>query len=165
MRFLRNVAAGAKAGVLAGVAVAILFFIEDAVQLRPLSTPTTLASGLLGGGVAGTMIARVVSGGVVGAWIATYTLLHLIVFAGVGVMGAFVLEARSFWRAVLGGAAYGSVACTGVLYGAQWIVESPFALDALGVPSVLLANAMAGTILGLALHLQQSDQEVDGPAG
>lgn len=162
MRFLRRVAVGAKAGLLAGVGVAVLFLIEDAVRLRPLSTPAALASGLLDGGAAGGLIERLASGGALAAWIMAYTLLHLLVFAGVGVIAAFALEVRSFWRALLGGAVYGSVVCTGFLYGARWIVESPIALDALGVPSVLLANAMAGAILGLALHLEERDPEVDG---
>jgi hypothetical protein len=164
MRFLRRVAAGAKAGLLAGAGVAVLFLLEDAVQLRPLSTPAALASGLLDGGAAngaGELITRLASGGALAARIIVYTLLHLLAFAGVGVVAAFALEARFFVKALLTGAVYGSVVCTGVLYGAGWIIESPFALDALGVPSVLLANAMAGTILGLTLHLDQLDPEVD----
>lgn len=161
MRFLRRVATGMKAGLLAGIGVAVFFLIEDAFRLRPLSTPAALASGLLDGGAVGGLIARLAAGGALAGWIITYTLLHLIVFACVGAAAAFVLEAGSFWKALFGGAVYGSVVCTGFLYGAQWTVETPIALDALGLPSVLLANAMAGTILGLVLHLEQSDPEVD----
>jgi len=162
MSILRRVAAGMKAGLLAGIGVAFLFLVEDAFRLRPLATPAVLASGLLEGGAAGALIERLAAGGALAGWIVTYTLLHLVVFAGVGAAAAFILEVESFWKALLGGAVYGSVVCTAFLYGAQWIVETPIALDALGLPSVLLANAMAGTILGLALHLEQSDLEVGG---
>ena len=157
MRFLRRVAAGAAAGTIAGIAVAVFYFVVGAVRLQPFVVPVTLSSELLrAGNIAATAgeAARLASLESLGAQVVTYTVLHLLIFAVVGVVAAFILDLRSFWLSLLGGAAYGSVACTALLYASGWIAATPIAVHSLGLRSVLLANAMAGGVLGLALHLR-----------
>lgn len=167
MRFFKRVATGAEAGLLAGAGVAVFFLIEDAVQLQPLSTPMALASGLMGVGtpeVDGGTISRLAAFGFLGVKLLAYTVFHFLAFAAVGVVGAFVLKVTSFWSTLLSGAAFGSVACTGLLYGSQLVVDLPVALDVLGVPSVFLVNAMGGAILGLGLHLAHTVKEDHEPS-
>ncbi|HSG50332.1 MAG TPA: hypothetical protein VLA43_21070 [Longimicrobiales bacterium] len=168
MRFLRRVATGAEAGLLAGAAVALLFLVQDGVQLRLFSTPLALASGLLGSSTVepdGGFVARVAGFSVLGARIIAYTLVHFFVFAAVGVAGAFVLKVTSFWTSLWGGVVYGSVLCTGLLYGGLWMGDSSVALATLagmGMPTILLTNAMAGAVLGMGLHLAESSPEDAG---
>jgi hypothetical protein len=173
MRFFHRAAIGAVAGLVAGIAVAIFFLIEGAVHLRPFAVPVALASGLLGwGGAGGTAAAQVantaaahVAGtappsgeslGVLGVEVLVYTVIHLLTFAAVGAGAGFLLGFRSFWRSILGGVVYGSIVCTGLLYASGSIAATPVSLHDLGLPSVLLADAMAGAILGLGLHLARS---------
>lgn len=165
MSILKRVTAGAEAGLLAGAGVALFFLIQGAVHLQPLATPLSLASGLLGPETAdpgGGTLARVAAGAALGATLLIYTALHFLTFAAVGVGGAFLLDASSFWVSLGKGVAYGSVLCTGLLYGSRWMTDAPVAIDAVGLPTVLLVNAMAGAILGLGLHLAQLDVGEDG---
>jgi hypothetical protein len=165
MRSLQRAATGAEAGLLAGGGVAILFLVEDAIQLQPFSTPLALASGVVGFGsvdLHAGLVSQIAGFGALGVTLLAYTALHFLSFAAVGVAAAFVLDVTSFWTSLWSGVAYGTVACTGLLFGGRWIADAPFAPDALGMPSVLLANAMAGAILGIGLHLARSDGEDDG---
>jgi len=165
MSILKRVTAGAEAGLLAGAGVALFLLIQGTIHLQPLATPLSLASGLLGPETAdpgGGMLARVAAGAALGVTLLIYTTLHFLTFAAVGVGGAFLLDASSFWVSLWKGVAYGSVLCTGLLYGSRWVTDAPVALDTLGLPSVFLVNAMAGAILGLGLHLAQLDVGDDG---
>jgi len=160
MRFLRRVATGAQAGVLAGVAVAGFYLIEGVVRLHPFAVPVTLSSELLRASNVGMdpgNAARVASFGSLGAQVVTYTVIHLVTFTVVGIAAAFILDVGSFWKTLFGGIAYASVVCTALLYASGWVAATPVALHSLGLPSVLLANAMAGGVLGLVLHLQQTE--------
>jgi hypothetical protein len=162
MGIIKRVAGGAEAGVIAGAGVALLFLVQDVVQLQPLSTPVALAEGLLGPGTApvdGALLGRVAGYGVLGVKLLVYSLIHFGVFVGVGVSAAFLLNTASFWASLWGGVAYGTVLCTGLLYGGSWFAGGMSTVGALGVPGVLLVNAMAGAILGVGLHLAQSDEE------
>ncbi|HKJ03427.1 MAG TPA: hypothetical protein VJ997_13260 [Longimicrobiales bacterium] len=165
MRVLQRAAAGAEAGLLAGAGVAVFFLVQDAVQLQPLSTPLALASGFPGAGSTDLdtgLIARVAAFGALGVRLLAYTALHFLAFAAVGLTAAFLLRTSSFWATLWGGVAYASVACTGLFYGGRWIADMPLTPDALGVPTVVLANAMAGVLLGVGLHLAQSEPGDDG---
>lgn len=70
----------------------------------------------------------------------------------VGAAAAFVVDASAFWKSMLGGIAYASVAYTSLLCAARWIVDAPVALDVLGLARVLVANAVAGAIIEVALY-------------
>lgn len=159
LRLLHRAEAGAAAGLLAAVAVAILFFIEGALHLHPLSIPSELASALFGGGARGSQAL-----GPVGRFVAlvlelleilAYTALHLLAFAAVGAVAAFVLDVSTMWTSAVGGAVFASLACTGLMYMVRWVADAPVALEVLGLPRVLLTNAVAGAIIGLSLYLTE----------
>lgn len=156
---LGRAAAGAAGGLTAAVVIAILFFVEGAIHLRPMGVPVALASGKLSGASSAGASGQVDSAVMQGVEVLAYTVLHLLTFAAVGAVAAFVVDASAVWKSVLGGIAYASVAYTGLLYAARWIVDAPVALDVLGLPRVLAANAVAGAIIGMALYLAQYDDE------
>ena len=159
MGFLERAKAGAGAGFLAGVGIALLFLLEGLVHLRPFSIPAALATGLLGGGsapAAASPLDQVTSFVVVGFEVSVYGVLHLVTFAAVGAAAAFVLKVTSFWKSLWGGVAYGTLGCTGLLYVSRWFVDTPVALDVLGLRTVLLANAVAGGIIGIGLYLYRT---------
>lgn len=163
-RFVLRVQAGAAGGLIAAIAVAALFFLLGAIRLQPFSVPASLASGLFGGGSSatgatsqpGSFVAIVVE-------ILAYTAVHLLAFGAVGATAGLVVTASSFWKSVLGGAAYAAVACTILLYLVRWLADAPVAVDVLGLPRVLLANALAGAIIGTAIYLgeQSSARELE----
>jgi hypothetical protein len=157
--FLHRAEAGTAAGLLAAVTVAMLYFLEGALRLHPLSVPAALASGLFGGvgsgpralGPGGSFVVL----GVELLEILGYTVLHLLAFAAVGAVAAFVLDVSTMWTGALGGAAFAGVAGTGLMYMVRWAVGTPVALDVLGLPGVLLTNALAGAVIGISLYLTE----------
>ncbi len=156
MRVAHRVQAGVAGGLLAAAAVAGLFFVEGALRLQPLVIPTALASALFGGaGNSPGMISQVQSFVVLVLQVLGYTVLHLLTFAAVGATAAFILNASAFWKSLAGGVAYTSIVCTGLLYVLRWYAGTPVAIDVLGLPRVLLANALAGAIIGTALYLEE----------
>jgi len=160
MTILRRVIHGAEAGVLAGAGIAGLFLILDVAQLAPLSTPVTLASSLWGPVAldpGSDTLARSLALGLGGARLVAYSLLHLLAFTAIGVVGAFLINTASFWTSLLGGVVYGTVACSALFYAGNWMTEAPMVLDAIGPTSIVLVNAMAGAIMGLGLHIGALD--------
>ncbi len=149
-----RVQAGAAGGLAAALVVAGLFFLEGVIRLRPFSIPAELASGLFGGGSASSGATTGVSSYmVVPVEIIAYTGVHLMAFAAIGAGAAFIVGGARYWTSVLGGVAYASVACTGTLYLVGHLAGTPVAFDVLGLPRVLLANALAGAIIGTAVYL------------
>lgn len=159
-RLVHRLEAGAAGGIAAAVAIAALFFMEGAVDLHPLSAATSLATGLLGGGSGGSGAAsQVGSYVIVPLEMAAYSVVHLLAWVAIGVTAAFVVKASAFWTSLAGAVAYTCIAGTGLLYLVRWFADAPVALDVLGFPRVLLANALAGAVIGTALYLgEQSDR-------
>ncbi|HKI95239.1 MAG TPA: hypothetical protein VJ992_08115 [Gemmatimonadales bacterium] len=157
--------AGAAGGLVAAVVVAALFLVDGAIHLHPLAVPEALASGLLGGGNgASGAISQAGSFAVVTVEVTAYTVVHLLTFAAVGATAAFVIDISSFWKGLLGSVAYVGIACTGLLYFVRWMVDTPVALDVLGLPRVIAANAVAGAIIGTALYLGEHGDADEVPA-
>lgn len=160
---------GAEAGVLGGAVVAAYYFVTDLVHLAPLSTPAALGRAFVGPGnvqLTGAFPDGAVAWVVFAANVASFTLIHFLAFALLGV-GA-VLLARVVARPlnVFTGALYGLVVCSGVFYasmafGTTTIVAS--GLPSLG--SVLIANALAGAAIGGGVQLMARDGAVKGEAG
>lgn len=162
-RFLLRAEAGAVAGLLGGIAVAALFFVQGAIHLHPLAVPSELASGLFGGAANNPGSTSGLGSDVVSVLkTLEYTIAHLLAFAAVGVSAAFILDGSRFWTSVWGGAAYVGAVCTGLLYAVSWIAVTPVALDVLGLPQVLLANMLAGAIIGTALYMAAHSVDRDG---
>jgi hypothetical protein len=156
VRLYKRAALGAEAGLLAGIGVILLFLVQDSFALAPLSTPEALAGSLFGPRaipLEDGVLATAASAAVFGAHLISYTLLHFLTFALLGVGAAFVVGGTS-WKLSLGaGALYGLTACSAVFYGSRLALDSPVVLDAVGVPSILVANTVAGIIMAGGLTL------------
>ena len=167
MGLYRRALLGAEAGLLAGASVIALFLVQDAFQLAPLATPNALASGFLGpsGYTYDTGLLATATGVIGwGVLLLAYTLTHFVTFAGVGVAAAFLFRGLSWGKALLGGALYGATVCTGVFYGGRYLLDAPVQLAEVGTPSIVVANLVAGVVLGGGLYLgfsQGSDNDSD----
>ena len=167
MSLYRRATHGAEAGLLAGGAVVALFLFQDAVRLAPLATPSALTQGFFGpGGVAfdTALLAQAAAMVGTGMSLLAYTVLHFLTFALVGVSAAFVLGGGAWWGAVAGGALYGVTVCTGAFYGARYLLHAPIHFDQIGLPTVLVANLVAGVVMGGGLYLVRGDGEEDAEA-
>lgn len=157
MGLYQRVIQGAEAGILAGVAVVLVFLAGDVLHLAPVETPTLLAAELFGVRVNGAesgLIASTVELAVTGFRLLAYTVLHFCAFALVGVAGAFILGTTSLGASIAGGTLFGGTACSAIFYGCRWIAgDTPVVMEGVAAPTVILANCLAGAILGSALYL------------
>jgi hypothetical protein len=66
----------------------------------------------------------------------------------------------------VGGGIFGVTLCTAVFYGSRWAVAAPVHLEAVGPASILVANTVAGVIMGAGLYLGRNldtPEEADVP--
>ncbi|MDT8340809.1 MAG: hypothetical protein RQ751_04785 [Longimicrobiales bacterium] len=159
---------GAEAGLMAGAGVVFLFLIQDALHLTPLATPEALAAGLFGPGgyrYDTDLLARAAGIATTATSLLGYTLLHFLTFAAVGVLAAFTLAGASWLGSLVQGGLFGATVCTGVFYGCRWLMETPVRLESVGPASVVVANLVAGVILGGALYIARHvDEQAEAPA-
>lgn len=156
MGFRERVTQGIQAGLLAGITVAVVFFVTDLVQFAPLSTPAALQQSFIGPG--GTMIelpleARATAIVIFGVRFVSFTIIHLLAFTVLGVGAALVLGGRPAVACVLGGACYGLLACSAVFYGSLAVSDAQVVAEIPGVLAVLGANLVAGLVMGAYLAL------------
>ncbi len=83
----RIVADGVVAGLIGGAVIAVWFFIFDAVNGRPLWSPALLAAALLHGSREPAVMTQT-------AWalVAEYSIVHFLVFALIGAIGALMID-------------------------------------------------------------------------
>lgn len=165
MRFYQRATVGAEAGLMAGAAVILLFLVQDVVQLAPLATPEALATSLFG--PAGFqydtgLLSQAGAVAVFGVRLISYTFLHFLAFAALGIGGAFALSHASWAASLMGGGAYGLTACTAVFYGSRLVMDTPVLLEGVGLPAILVANTVAGVVIGGGLHLVRSPDAEEG---
>jgi hypothetical protein len=132
---------GAIGGLIAGLVVAFWFLNVDLIAGQPFETPTKLADAVLGGGHAPGL-----------RLIAAYTILHLGVFAALGVIAASFLRAVNVSPGLLIGAVFGLVVLTGVHYGAM-LLTGARVMDVLPAVHVIAANVLGGMAMMGYLHL------------
>jgi hypothetical protein len=132
---------GAIGGVAAGLVVALWFLAVDLVAGRPFQTPTRLADAVLGGGHAPG--ARL---------LLAYTVLHLGVFAALGIAAASFMRAIAAPPGLAVGAVFGVVVLTAVHYGAL-VFTGGRVLDVLPAIHVVIANLLGGMAMMSYLHL------------
>ncbi|MEO8480259.1 MAG: hypothetical protein ABI542_11580 [Gemmatimonadota bacterium] len=160
--FLLRAEGGAAGGLIGAVAVAVMFFINGAIHLTPLAVPSALTSAWFAGTSAGSSAPTGLSLNLVVVLnLLVYTALHLVTFAIVGVSATFVVEGSRFWKSVCTGAIYAGVVCTGLLYVVGSVRNTPVALEVLGLHRVLLANMLAGAMIGGALYVVEHGAEHD----
>jgi hypothetical protein len=141
---------GSVAGLAAGFVVALVVLAYDLVQMQPLATPTVLAQHASGVPieVTGEMGAL--------AWLATaleagwalalYGAGHLVVFAALGIFGAWLFRAAAVPANVLTGALFGVTGGSIMFYAGNALIAPGFA-DPPAWGLVALANAVAGIVI------------------
>jgi hypothetical protein len=127
---------GLVAGFLAGTTVALWFLVVDLVAAFPLRTPAFLARVLFGLDDVELAILP----------IAAYTLLHYLVFIGLGLLLAH-LFVRLHPRAHLPLGLVVGVLLFDLLFYSSVIITGVNVLEALGWPVVLVGNLIAGAVL------------------
>lgn len=163
MKIYQRCIQGAEAGLLAGGGVALLFLFLDVVHLSPLATPNALAAGLfhpVGYEYDAGLMTRITAWVGTGFHLLTYTLLHFATFAALGVLAAFALGRTGWLGSLVGGGVFGLTACTGVFYLSRQVMDTPVVVESFGVSGLLLANGLAGVILGAGVYLGRSPDTV-----
>jgi hypothetical protein len=136
------------AGVAAGALLAVLFYFYDLGQASPLGTPAFLYGALTGQENTAPTLAVV----------ATFTVLHFLAWAALGVLAAALIEYLGLARSLLVGAAYGLFACSLVFY-AGLIISGSELLSAPGWPAVFFGNTLSGIAMFAVLHWLSTDAE------
>jgi len=153
MRRSTTVVDGAVGGIIAGAVVAVWFFVLDLAIGQPFHTPRLLAAAFLGH-ESSLAPARLVT---------VYTLLHLGVFAVLGMGGAMLMRATGEVPRVLTGALFGIGALSATHYGALLLLGVPV-LTLLPPLQVLGATIVGGIVMMLYLHRATREQVPFGPA-
>ena len=153
MRRSTTVVDGAVGGLIAGALVAIWFFVFDLAAGQPFHTPRVLATAFLGH--ESTLApARLVT---------VYTLLHLGIFAVLGIGGVLLMRVTDEVPRVLTGALFGIGAMCATHYGGLLLLGAPV-LTLLPPVHVLAATIVGGISMMLYLHHTTREQSPFGPA-
>jgi hypothetical protein len=153
MRRSTTVVDGAVGGIIAGAVVAVWFFILDLASGQPFHTPRVLAAAFLGHE---STLAPV-------RLVAVYTLLHLGIFAVLGIGGAMLMRATGEVPRVLTGALFGIGALSAAHYGGLLLLGVPV-LTLLPPVQVLAATIVGGIAMMLYIHRTTREQVPFGPA-
>jgi len=152
---------GVQAGIMAGTAVALFFFVVDLLRSAPLTTPLLLALERAGlvlekGGVLAT-----IAGSSAGAHLLLLTAIHLTLFSVVGVLAAGMTNLFHVrWNAKTGAAA-GLVVGVLAWLGATRAAPALLAGGHLTREIVVGAAVVGGAVLGWHLRLCRLDAEDD----
>jgi hypothetical protein len=148
-RLRKDLRYGAVAGLLGGGSIMVIFLGYDALLFEPLATPEFLSGALMGQDVlvldfAGPL--RVVR-------ILMFTILHLAVFAGLGIALTNLLRITGAPESLLLGGLYGLGVCT-VLFtlilhwsGVELLAEPQW-------PAVVMGNFVAGVVMVAYLRVR-----------
>jgi hypothetical protein len=132
---------GAVGGFAAGLVVAVWFLGLDLIGGQPFATPARLADAVIGGEHAPGL-----------RLVITYTVLHLGVFAVLGMVAASFIRAVGVAPGLLVGAVFGLVVLTAVHYGALLITGGRL-LNVVPAAHVVAANLLGGMAMMAYLHL------------
>ena len=152
---------GIPAGLMAGVAVAVFFLIGDVLRLSPLATPLSLGEILMAPGgfeVDLPVLAQLVAVVSYGASLVAFTLLHLLVFAALGVGAVAWFDLKDKPLTAKSGALYGLVVCTVVFYAGLLLPMGAVAESVPGLWSVLAANVVAGAVIGGCAEASKAEE-------
>ena len=155
---------GAEAGALTAAGVALSFFVLDLIRFQPVGTPGALSGAVFG--PAGlewdlTSFSGLVAGLSTAFRIATFTLLHFLSFALVGVLASFLFD----WKhgASLKALLAVAVLCTLAFSATAAWWGSVVALESLGPVTVVGMNLFAAILLVGYLHLAHMPEPGDVP--
>lgn len=166
MRWIERASVGLQAGGLAGGGVALFYLATDVVRLAPLETVAGLARAFLGVTVeapaagldTATLLTTAVSVGL-------YSFLHFAAFGALGLVATWLVPAASFWATLGRGALFGASACSALFLGSRVVTGSPFAIEAIGMGSLVLVNAAAGVLMAVVFAVHTSDAEASDASG
>jgi hypothetical protein len=131
---------GAVGGLAAGVVVALWFFVVDLAAGQPFATPARLATAIIGSEHAPGL-----------RLVVAYTILHLGVFAALGMVAASFIRATGVAPGLLVGAVFGLVVLTSVHYTAL-LVTGRRVLVVVPAIHVVVANLLGGMVMMSYLH-------------
>ena len=138
----QTLARGAIAGVLGALALAVWFLVIDTIEQQPFRTPAFIASAILGKATFEPTPGP----------IALYTVLHFVVFVGLGIVVTWLLERSETPPHFLLGVVLGFLLFDLVFYMGV-IVTGVDVVRALGWPEVLVGNLIAGVALMSYLYV------------
>lgn len=159
MNSVNRTKTGIQAGLLAGSAVVLLFFLLDLFRLQPFSTPMALGSSILvpGGLLLETpVIAQIVSLVMFAGNLLTLTVLHFLAFSFLGLGAVWGCEECGVKLNVLSGALFGVTVGSLLFYGCFALFGDHVLAFLPGPASVLLANLLAGAVMGGFVQIQRS---------
>lgn len=155
---------GAEAGAVAAAGVALTFFVLDLLRLQPLGTPGALSGAVFG--PAGlewdlTTLSGLFAGLSTAFRIATFTIVHFLAFALVGVLASLLFD----WKHRAGLKPFLAVAvlCTLAFSAAVAGAGSVVALESVGPVAVVLVNLLAAILLVGYLRLAAMPEPEDVP--
>jgi hypothetical protein len=132
---------GALGGLVAGTIVALWFLGIDLAAGQAFATPVRLASSVIGGEHAASV-----------RLVLTYTVLHLGVFAAIGMAASSFIRSVGIAPSLLVGGVFGLVVLTAVHYTALALTgQGPFAV--LPAIHVVVANLIGGMAMMTYLHV------------
>ncbi|NIP81532.1 MAG: hypothetical protein GWM90_20885 [Gemmatimonadetes bacterium] len=132
---------GAVAGVLAASAIVVFFLVVDLARGEVLRTPSFLAAVLLG----------LEEGAIGPVGVGAYTILHYVVFAGIGIGMAWVLDRLLAPATLLLGVVVGFLLFDAVFYLGLALTGVDI-VDVIGWPSFLAGNLIGGLVLAASLE-------------
>lgn len=150
---------GIQAGMLAGSAVVILFFLLDLLRLQPLATPNALIDSVLipGGILLDTpVLSRVVSLVMFAGNLLTLTILHFLAFSCLGLGAVWGCEECGVKLNILSGALFGITVGSLLFYGSLSLGGSHVLANLPGPGMVLLANMTAGAVMGGFVQMRKA---------
>lgn len=142
---------GAEAGAIAAAAIALSFFVFDLIRLQPLGTPGALSGALLGPGREWdfTNLAGFIAGLSMTYRIATFTAVHFLSFALVGILASLLFD----WKSGVGIKPLLTVVALCVAAFAATVAGSAVALKDMGPLAVVLVGVFAALFLVGCLRL------------
>lgn len=144
---------GAEAGAIAAAAVALSFFVFDLVRLQPLGTPGALSGVVIGPGREWdlTNFSGFIAGLSTAYKILTFTAVHFLAFALVGVLASFLFDWKQGvgLKALLAVAVLSTAAFSITVAGSGSVV----ALKSLGPVAVAAVGLFAALVLVGGLRL------------
>ena len=146
----KDLGVGALAGLLAGAAIMILFFVYDVLWFRPLATPEFLSKALLGGG---NLDAETLTS-LRSSRIVIFSILHMVAFAFLGILFARFFRFTQLRKTLLSGGLYGLVVCTAVFSASMQVTGTQVSAEP-GWPALLAGNFGAGIVMVIFLRRAQ----------
>ncbi len=163
MSILGRTVRGAMAGAIAAGAVALSFFVLDLIRFQPLGTPGALSGAVFG--PAGlewdlTTISGLLAGLTTAFQIGTFTVVHFLTFALVGILASFLFDWKhgGGLKSLLAVAVLCTAAFSATVAGSSSIV----ALESLGPVMVGGVNLFAALLLVGYLRLAAMPEPEEG---